>query len=135
MKVKLGRRSKVNLCNNLDYRLVHLVCQSIYEFDFPCDWGVFETKRTLEKQKENVRKGVSKTLNSRHIPDEIGIVRAVDIVPYIDGKYVWDKEKLGVIINKIKSLGEKLYPSTFEYGMDWGWDYPHIQIKSGKEIK
>lgn len=44
------------------------------------DPRVFETIRTIEKQREYVRRGVSKTLNSRHLPDHEGLASAADIV-------------------------------------------------------
>ena len=82
MKAILGRTSKLNLCNNVDYRLVHIVCE-VARLDLPCDFGVFESKRTVEKQKEYVQRGVSKTMNSKHIPDKNGIVFDEDIIPQL----------------------------------------------------
>lgn len=130
MKIKLGKRSKLNLCNNLDYRLIHIVCEVIKK-DLPCDFGVFETKRTLEQQKENVKKGVSKTLNSKHIPDKNGIVRAMDIVPYVKGSYTWSDEYLDKIIPIFKDVAKELYGNEIEFGYDWKTfiDKPHIQIR------
>lgn len=133
MIAKLGKKSKINLCNNLDYRLVHIICETIRK-DLPYDFGVFETKRTLEQQKENVKKGVSKTLNSKHIPDKNGIVRAIDIVPYVNSKYSWENEYLDKLIPYFKEIAQKLYPGEIEFGYDWGWDKPHIEIKTGYEI-
>lgn len=134
MKVKLGRRSKLNLSSGLDYRLVHIICESMRRHEFDVDWGVFESKRTLEKQKEYVAKGTSKTTNSKHIPDKDGIVRAVDIVPYINGKYDWNEKYFHDIVKKIKTVANELYPGELEFGYDWGWDMPHIEIKKGYEI-
>lgn len=135
MKIKLGKRSKLNLCNNLDYRLVHIVCE-VTKKDLPYDFGVFETKRTLEQQKENIRKGVSKTLNSKHIPDKNGIVRAMDIVPYVNGSYIWSHEHLDKIIPIFKDVAKELYGNEIEFGYDWTnfIDKPHIQIRDGYEI-
>lgn len=135
MRVKLGNKSKKNLSAGLDYRLVHLALESARRLDFICDWGVFETKRTIEQQRKNVANGVSKTMNSKHIPDKLGIVRAMDIVAYVDGAYSWSEKYYKDIIPKIKKVAEELYPDTFEFGYDWGWDMPHIEIKTGKELK
>lgn len=134
MKVRLGRRSKLNLSAGVDYRLVHLICEAIRCHDFEEDWGVFESKRDLATQRKYVAEGSSKTMNSKHIPDANGIVRAVDIVPYVNGKYDWNGKYFEDIITKIKQTADILYPEVFEFGYDWGWDAPHIQIKSGKEI-
>ncbi|MGL5646952.1 MAG: hypothetical protein ACRDDY_03795 [Clostridium sp.] len=134
MKVKLGNRSKKNLSSGVDYRLVHIICETIRRYEFNHDWGVFEAKRTIEKQKEYVAKGTSKTMNSKHLPDSNGIVRAVDIVPYVNGQYDWSEKYFGDIISKIKTVANELYPNDIEFGFDWGWDKPHIEIKKGREI-
>lgn len=135
MKIKFGNKSKQNLCKNLDYRLVHIVCE-IAKLDLPYDITIFETSRTLEQQKLNVKNGVSKTLNSKHIPDSKGIVRAVDIVPYVNGKNTWDLKYYKELIPIFKAVALSLYPNEIEFGYDWKnfKDAPHIQIKDGYEI-
>lgn len=47
---------------------------------------ITEALRTQAKQRENVKKGVSKTMNSKHLADKDGYARAVDI---IDQRYGW----------------------------------------------
>lgn len=133
MLIKFGNKSKMNLCNNLDYRLVHIVCE-VAKLDLPCDFTVFETKRTLEKQKEYVAKGTSKTMNSKHLPDKKGIVRAVDIVPYVNSKNTWEDKYYNALIPIFKAVANSLYPDQIEFGFDWGWDKAHIQIKDGYEL-
>jgi peptidoglycan L-alanyl-D-glutamate endopeptidase CwlK len=134
MKVELGAKSKRNLSSGVDYRLVHIITEAIRRYEFDVDWGVFEAKRTIEKQREYVAKGTSKTMNSKHLPDSNGIVRAVDIVPYVNGKYDWSVKYFADIIGKIKSVASELYPNDIEFGYDWGWDAPHIEIKKGREV-
>lgn len=46
------------------------------------DCTVLEGERTPEQQKLNVEKGVSKTLDSKHIPKPGQRARAVDVAPY-----------------------------------------------------
>lgn len=134
MQIKFGNKSKVNLCDNLDYRLVHIVCE-VAKLDCPCDWTLWESKRSIEKQKEYVAKGTSKTMNSKHLPDKKGIVRAVDIVPYVNGKNTWDKKYYDAIIPIFKAVANSLYPDQIEFGYDWKFfDAAHIQIKTGCEI-
>lgn len=133
MLIKFGNKSKMNLCSNLDYRLVHIVCE-VAKLDLPCDFTVFETKRTLEKQKEYVAKGTSKTMNSKHLPDKKGIVRAVDIVPYVNSKNTWEDKYYNALIPIFKAVANSLYPDQIEFGFDWGWDKAHIQIKDGYEL-
>lgn len=135
MKIKFGKKSKLNMCDNLDYRLVHIICE-VARLDLPYDFTVFETKRTLETQKKYVERGVSKTLNSKHIPDSNNIVKAVDIVPYVNGKNTWEEKYFHALIPIFKQMVDKLYPNEIEFGYDWTKfkDMPHIQIKTGKEI-
>lgn len=54
------------------------------------DFTVLEGLRTVEQQKRNVAKGVSKTMNSYHLPQPDGYAYAVDLVPWIKGQLVWD---------------------------------------------
>lgn len=56
------------------------------------DFTVYEGLRTLERQRELLRKGFSKTLHSKHLIQKDGFAHAVDLVPWIDGKPVWDWE-------------------------------------------
>lgn len=134
MIVKFGKKSKINLCNNLDYRLVHIACE-VAKLDCPYDWTIWETKRDLKTQKEYFDKGTSKTMNSKHLPDKSGIVRAMDIVPYVNGKNTWENKYFDKIIPLFKAVANSLYPNEIEFGYDWGWDAPHIQIRDGYEIK
>lgn len=91
---------------------------------------IYETIRTLKTQRENVKRGVSKTLRSYHL-----VGQALDFV-FIDskGNALWsmqsylDKIK---VVNYAKSLG-------FTWGSDWDndgdWrdesflDSPHLQL-------
>ena len=74
-------------------------------------------------------------MNSKHLPDRNGIVRAVDIVPYVNGKNTWDEKNFELLIPIFKKVAEELYPNEIEFGYDWKWDMPHIEIKTGYEIK
>jgi peptidoglycan L-alanyl-D-glutamate endopeptidase CwlK len=49
------------------------------------DFTVFEAMRTLATQKEYLRRGVTKTLNSRHLTGD-----AVDLVPWVSGGPRWE---------------------------------------------
>lgn len=96
----------------------------------PIDFSIIETIRTVEAQKINVSKGVSKTMKSRHIPsvNKSGLCEAVDIAPYpIDWKNIEKFIDLSKHIKKIAaSLGIKI-----QYGGDWKTfkDYPHYELK------
>lgn len=46
------------------------------------DCTIIEGARTIETQRDYVARGVSKTMNSLHIPRADGFAHAVDVVPY-----------------------------------------------------
>ena len=95
----------------------------------PIDFTIIETVRTIEQQKINVAKGVSKTMNSKHIPSKTksGYCEAVDIVPYpID----WKNIKRFILLSQhVKDTARRL-GIKIEYGGDWKTlkDYPHYQL-------
>jgi len=53
------------------------------------DFQVFEGLRDIERQRELVAKGASRTLDSYHLADRHGQSHAVDLVPFIAGKVQW----------------------------------------------
>jgi peptidoglycan L-alanyl-D-glutamate endopeptidase CwlK len=53
-------------------------------------FGAHDGLRTPEEQAEYVRAEVSDTLNSKHLPQADGFGHAVDLVPFINGKYRWE---------------------------------------------
>ena len=96
----------------------------------PIDFTVIETVRTIEQQKINIAKGVSKTLKSKHIPstNKSGMCEAFDIAPYpVD----WKNIKRFIILSQhIKRVAQNLHIDII-YGGDWKTfkDYPHYQLK------
>jgi peptidoglycan LD-endopeptidase CwlK len=82
---------------------------------------IYETIRTIEQQREYVRKGASQTMRSYHL-----VGQALDFVPIkANGLEDWNgynKEPWASAIKYAKSLG-------FEWGGDWrGFvDSPHLQ--------
>lgn len=56
----------------------------------PVDFGVHDGLRTIDEQRRYVERGVSKTMNSMHLPQADGFSHAVDLVPYINGKLRWE---------------------------------------------
>ena len=82
---------------------------------------IYETIRTVEQQRENVKKGVSKTMKSYHL-----VGQALDFVPIRNGKADWNgysRPEIQKAITKAKQLG-------FEWGGDWKTfkDKPHLQF-------
>lgn len=72
-----GKKSKEKL-DTCHPDIVRVMERAIKIYDFT----VLEGVRTPERQKELVDKGMSKTLNSKHLPDSDGLSRAIDIAPY-----------------------------------------------------
>ena len=63
------------------------------------DFSVQQTARTIEEQIRNIRKGVSKTVDSRHIPrdddgnyDPRALAIAGDFIPYQKGVNPWPQD-------------------------------------------
>ncbi len=88
VRYRLGRHS----CNELRgvhtdlVRVVRLAIR-LTEQDFTVHDGL----RTIEEQEEYVRRRVSHTMKSMHLPqEEDGKGHAVDLVPYINGKLRWE---------------------------------------------
>lgn len=82
---------------------------------------IYETIRSVETQRANVRKGASQTMKSYHI-----VGQALDFVPIVKGEAVWDGYNSAATkkaIAEAKRLG-------FTWGGDWVSfkDSPHLQF-------
>lgn len=74
---KFGATSRKNLAE------VHPDLQRLFnEVIKHWDCTIIDGARTIEEQKKNILKGVSKTMNSKHLPGSDGKARAVDAMPY-----------------------------------------------------
>jgi len=88
------------------------------------DFLVVEGLRTMARQRELVKAGASRTLNSRHLTGH-----AVDIAPLVGGKLTWSWEmfhKLAPIVKEAaKAEGVKVI-----WGGDWKSfpDGPHWEL-------
>lgn len=136
MKIKFGSKSLKKLSEGLDPRLIHITME-LQKEEVICDAGVFETKRTLERQKLLVAQGFSQTLNSKHIPNENGMVRAMDIVAYVNGKFVWDRKYQDNIVEALRRVIDRLgYKDVIKLGADYKsfYDGYHVEIKTGCEL-
>ena len=121
MSYPLGKRSLKNMQGiHPDLYAVVEKAISITEQDFT----VIEGLRTRERQKQLVRMGFSKTMNSRHITGH-----AVDIVPYPIAHrlnypdYMWDD----VADSMLEAA--RILDVDLKWGYaKWGWDKPHYQL-------
>lgn len=74
----------------------------------PVDFSVHDGLRTITEQKEYVRRGVSKTMNSKHMKQSDGFGHAIDLVPYINGKLRWEWEPIYKIAAAVSKVAEQL---------------------------
>ena len=79
---KFSKRSLRNL-EGVHPLLVNVVHRALELSNI--DFTVVEGLRTIEKQREYVAKGASKTMNSYHLKQKDGYGHAVDIYPYYNG--------------------------------------------------
>jgi peptidoglycan L-alanyl-D-glutamate endopeptidase CwlK len=79
----------------------------------PVDFTVIEGLRTLERQKELVAAGASRTLNSRHITGH-----AVDLAAVVGKEVRWDWPLYSKIAEVMKEAALEL-----KVQIDWGGDW------------
>lgn len=91
----------------------------------PVDFGITEGVRTLERQKELVRAGASRTLKSKHLEG-----KAIDVVAYVGGKVAWDWPLYEKIAKAFKQAAAEL-DVNIKWGGDWATfkDGPHFQLE------
>lgn len=108
------------------YDLVKVVKRAIEISEY--DFMVVEGLRTKEKQAEYVKKGVSQTMNSRHL-----LGQAVDLAPLENGSIDWNNKK-----GQFDSVAKSMKQAAKELGVKitWGGDWknfsdkPHFQIEN-----
>ena len=94
------------------------------------DFTVLEVLRTVERQRQLVAKGASKTMKSRHLPHPSdGKSRAVDLAPTEEGKVSW-AWPLYYQFAKIMKQAAVDVGVKIEWGGDWKTfkDGPHWQL-------
>ena len=106
MSFKLSQRSLDRL-DSVDPDLIKVVKYAIGVTKV--DFGVIEGVRTLEKQKELVAAGASKTMNSKHLK---GL--AVYLMAYVGGRGCWELKVYDDIADAIKQ-------GAIEYGVPIVW--------------
>lgn len=145
----LDERSLKRLNNKVHPKLVAVVKRAI-ELS-TVDFSVIEGIRTIEKQREYVKKGVSKTMKSRHLIQPDGYGHAVDLAPLIekhltdkewqyskgdldigkDAKIPWNSWKAFEEVSKAMKQAAKELNVRITWGGDWKSfkDGPHFQIE------
>ena len=79
------------------------------------DFGVICGTRTKAEQAELVKKGASKTMNSRHLPQEsTGKSHAVDLMAYIGSRASWE-------LNLYDDIADAIRVGAVIEGVDVTW--------------
>ena len=128
MTFKLSEKSlnKLMQCDE-DLALVMQLAITYTKYDF----GIGETLRKVERQKELVDSGASQTMDSRHLPNVSGESEACDIIVYVNGKVTWE-------IKYYRKVACAIFRAAIDLGIqvEWGglWesfvDGPHWQLKN-----
>lgn len=111
----LGARSKRNL-QGVHLDLVRVVTRAI-ELTTQ-DFTVLQGLRTLAEQRDNVRKGASQTMASRHLPGSDGAGHAVDLGAWVDGKVDWTWERYLPIADAMRQAARE-FAIPIRYGGGW----------------
>lgn len=115
-----GSRSRLeqahpDLRRLFEYVIVHPSCP--FDLTIPKTGGL----RTQAQQDGHVAAGVSGTRNSRHLNRGDGITRALDVVPFIDGRPRWHW-------GRMRQLAFHVFACSHDLGVaiEWGgnWDNP-----------
>lgn len=126
-KYSLGNRSLSNL-KGVHPDLVKVVKRAIQLTSQ--DFTVIEGLRSTRRQADLVRKGFSKTMNSRHITGH-----AVDIIPYPIPRD-WDRYQPSQWLNIEEAM--KKAAKELDVDLQWGGDWksfidrPHWQLSRGR---
>jgi len=92
----------------------------------PHDFVVTEGVRSIDRQRELVEAGASRTMHSKHLTGE-----AFDFAVLINGRVTWDFARYREVAHEIKRGAEFLGVS-----IKWGGDFksfrdgPHIQLET-----
>ncbi|CNI39370.1 peptidase M15 family [Yersinia thracica] len=89
------------------------------------DFRVIEGVRTPERQRQLVKNGRSKTLNSRHLTGH-----AVDLAPLINNQIPWDDWRAFELVAKAMKQAAKEMELPLQWGGDWKTfkDGPHFEL-------
>ena len=112
----LNKRSIINL-QNVHPDLVKIVKQAV-ELNPQAGAVVIQGGRTLAQQKRNIAKGVSWTLNSKHLKQKTGYYHAVDIAIIRNGRLINDLRYYDDFAATMKSVA-KVNNVCIIYGGDW----------------
>lgn len=124
---RMGYKSRREL-QGVHVDLVVVVTHAMLMAD-DVDFMVFDGLRTEPEQRENIARGVSWTMNSKHLRQDDGFGHAVDLVPYVKGKITWESPSAFKRIEKAMKDAAEHHAISVEWGYDlWKKDMPHWQL-------
>ena len=91
------------------------------------DFGVICGTRTKTEQAELVKKGASKTMNSRHLPQaSTGTSHAVDLMAYCGSRASWE-------LNLYDDIADAMKTAAIEVGINLRWGAAwHMPLNDSK---
>lgn len=126
MTFALSNRSRMNL-EGVHQDLVEIVMLAgEYCDEAGLDFILTDGTRTIEEQREYVRTGKSKTMQSRHLGGF-----AIDYVGLVNGRVTYDGAVMSAIAECFKRAATKRRTPII-WGGDWTSfkDMPHIQLEA-----
>lgn len=112
--------------------LARVYARFVETFKADFDVRITQGVRTLEEQRRNVARGVSKTMKSRHIPasNRSRLAEAIDLAPFFAGSPKWDWPYFHQIAAGMKAAA-KLENVPIVWGGDWKSfkDGPHFELR------
>lgn len=131
MAYRFSQRS-LDRARNVDSVLIAIAVLALLKSSV--DFGLTEEQsRTYAEQAEKVRRGVSKTMDSKHmIPQGRSVSTGLDLVPFVDGMFQWGdnhwriQTKAGATIEPFYEIAAAIREAAILFGVrvKWGgvWD-------------
>lgn len=152
----MPRFGRVSLANRAELHpdLAKILDIAILKHDF----SIVDGARTYAEQAKNVAKGVSKTMNSRHLPNSEGWAEAADLLPYpfegwgavqkgLDAAKRADSTLAVVRFARLMGFVEGVahaHGVVVRLGIDWDsdslvgehsfLDFPHVELVSARPV-
>lgn len=124
---RFGKKSIAHLEEDLHYDMVRL-CHLALKYT-PYDFGITCALRNLIQQKKMVASGASRTLKSKHLPQDDGLSHAIDFAVYVNGSITWNIKYFRKVIQAFVRAAIELGIQV-EFGGLWQSyvDGPHVEL-------
>ena len=135
MSFNLGKRSRDQLATA--HSDLALICREALEIS-SVDFAVHQAARSVVEQKAMVDAGVSFTMRSRHLKGGKPLrARAVDLVPFVDGKLSWEWEPIYSMMEALwQAASERELVNQLRWGGVWDRNFGQLDpFDLGGEVK